>query len=122
MKTIEQFIDDFITSQNTYIEHGEEALRHTFRAGYCYYFAKMLEVAYPGGEVCNCFPYGHMVYSYKGKYYDIEGEYKQDCDYLIPERFLGDAVKDFMHNGSDNGTTKEELTGILQSYLESTTN
>ena len=65
MKTIEQFIDDFRTRQNDYIptdnNDAEEVIRHQFRAGYCYYFAHMLELAYPGGEVCLCYPFGHWI-------------------------------------------------------------
>lgn len=122
MKTIEQFIDDFRMREANYgdYEEAEETVRHLFRAGYCYYFAKMLEIAYPGGEVCVCYPYSHMVYHYNGKYYDIEGEYDkdwEDCEYLIPERFLGDTLKDFLHNGSTNGSTKEQLDDVLHRYL-----
>ena len=98
MKTIEQFIDDFRMSQNTYIEHGEEALRHTFRAGYCYYFAKILEDAFPGGEICQAYPYGHIVYVYDGIPYDINGI----CDYDVSdEDFIPISkidINDFKHN------------------------
>ena len=46
------------------IEDSIESIRHLFEAGYCYYFAKMLEDAFPGGTICVCYPFGHIVYVY----------------------------------------------------------
>ena len=73
MNDILKFIDNFRTRENNHIEKGEECVRHLFRSGYCYYFAKMLEIAYPGGKVCLTYPYGHFIYWYNDEAYDIEG-------------------------------------------------
>lgn len=55
--------------------HSAGIIHDLFRAGFCYYFAKMLENAFPGGEVCWAAPYSHIVYNYNGICYDIEGIY-----------------------------------------------
>lgn len=38
-----------------------------------YYFAKILEDVFPGGTICLCYPYGHIVYVYREVAYDIGG-------------------------------------------------
>lgn len=69
-----------------------------FIQGYCYYFAKILEDAFPGGEICQAYPYGHIVYVYDGIPYDINGI----CDYDVSdEDFIPISkidINDFKHN------------------------
>lgn len=122
MKSIKEFIEDFLTRQNNYIttdnNHAEEIIRHQFRAGYCYYFAKMLQIAYPNGRVCLAYPFGHFVYEYENKYYDIEGENKgDDVEYFIPESFIpANMLGDFLHNGTEHNTSKEELNELKEKW------
>lgn len=122
MKTIEEFIEDFRTKQNDYIltenNDAEEIIRHQFRAGYCYYFAKILQIAYPNGKVCLAYPFGHFVYEYENKYYDIEGENQgEDVEYFIPESFINkDMLGDFLHNGIEHNTSKEEIEMIKNKW------
>ena len=122
MKTIEEFIEDFRTKQNDYIptenNDAEEIIRHQFRAGYCYYFAKILQIAYPNGKVCLAYPFGHFVYEYENKYYDIEGENQgEDVEYFIPESFINkDMLGDFLHNGTEHNTFKEEIEMIKNKW------
>lgn len=125
MKTIEEFIDDFRMRENDYIptetNDAEEIIRHLFRSGYCYYFAHMLSVAYPGGQVCWACPTSHWVYKYNGKAYDIEGEYvprEFDCDVLIPLQYVSPViVENFMHRGVSLNTDKIMVKANEEKYL-----
>ena len=65
-----------------------EAIRSLFENGYCYYFAKMLEDAFPGGEVCITAPIGHIVYAYNDIMYDISGISDAEYVVLIPIKEL----------------------------------
>ena len=49
--------------------------------------------------------------------YDIEGINNSDCEYYIPEKFLGNAKKDFLHiRGVANNTTEEQIQEIIETY------
>lgn len=61
-------IDDFIQAARDSFIGAEYVYMH----GSCYYFAKMLQIAFPGGEIVENFE--HVYYDYKGKTYDIRGE------------------------------------------------
>lgn len=124
-KEVLEFIDNFMTHQipvNRIITHEEiesllESTRSLFRAGYCYYFAHMLKVAFNRGEVCWAAPFGHIVWvDTDGIPYDIEGIYEGEAFYLIPERFLGNHIEDFKHIGTEVNSSKEELIKIMKSY------
>lgn len=78
-------------------EDSTETIRQLFEAGYCYYFAKMLEDAFPGGTAALCYPFGHIVYVYKEVAYDIGGVTDAEYEMLIPLTALGEAVDDFRH-------------------------
>ena len=73
-----------------------------FIQGYCYYFAKILEDAFPGGEIGQAYPYGHIVYVYDGIPYDINGI----CDYDVSdEDFIPISkinINDFKHNEKED--------------------
>ena len=122
MKTIEEFIEDFRTHEIGYIaseeDNSEEMIRHLFHAGYCYYFALMLQTAYPGGEICWAYPYGHVVYVYNKKPYDIEGESITESNEFIPLSFWKEYLCDFLHNGTEIGITKEEMERIYEEWLK----
>lgn len=80
-----QWINKFVMHQcSTYEEY--EVLRATFRGGYCYYFAHMLQLAFDRGTVCFTAPFSHWVWEdLDGKLYDIEGLYEGEAFYFIPE-------------------------------------
>ena len=78
-------------------EDSIETIRYLFESGYCYYFAKMLEQAFPGGTICYCYNFGHIVYVFDEVAYDISGVSDAEVELLIPIEELGDSVLDFMH-------------------------
>jgi len=57
--------------------------------GNCYYFAKILELRFPGGKVMYEPIDGHFLYQYNGRYYDHDGLYTGDTsrvyDHMIEE-------------------------------------
>lgn len=85
-----------------------DQIDHLFCAGYCYYFANMLKVAF-GGQICWVQDRGHIVWVDVPEgsdldelqntcAYDITGVY-EDYDMLWPISYLGKTVVDYMHNG-----------------------
>lgn len=74
--------------RNIKVEDSAESVRSLFEGGYCYYFAQILKDAFPGGELCVCYPYGHIVYAYKGVMYDISGVSDAEYEELIPVDIL----------------------------------
>lgn len=84
-----------------------ETIRSLFEAGYCYYFALMLEDAFPGGDVCLMYPFGHITYVYDGIIYDIGGVSDNEYEALIPIKYLGASINVFKHNG-DSDVSKED--------------
>lgn len=102
-----------------------EEIRSKFRNGYCYYFAKMLQMTYSRGEVFWTAPFGHFVWvdSTDDKAYDIEGLYEMkdhDAYYLIPEEKLGIYINDFMPNRKGCiPAEKADLIKIVKDYCES---
>lgn len=113
-----QFIYKFLMHSG---EENSEVIRNQFRNGYCYYFAHMLQQAFNRGTVCIAAPIGHFVWMDENQVpYDIEGVNESDCDCYIPESFLGDMVKDFLHvPGEGHGTTKSEIDELIQRYRAS---
>ena len=96
------FIKNFRTKSGEFDKKTEGSVCHLFTDGYCYYFAKILEEAYPGGTICKPWPIGHFIYKYYDKYYDIDGEYilnEHDCEVAIPFKlpFFVDAKYMQMH-------------------------
>lgn len=102
------------------LETSAESVRSTFRAGYCYYFAVMLQAAFGRGEICWAAPFGHMVWMDENKVpYDIEGVNESDCDYYIPISHIGDGINDFKHvPGMEFNATDEFIYEAIQKYLE----
>ena len=97
-----------------------ETLRYTFHSGYCLYFARMLKDAFNRGEVCWAAPFGHFVWKDEnGVCYDVEGVTISEAEYFIPESYLGDAIKDFLHvRWVGNDTSAEEIQQIISKYKE----
>lgn len=101
-----------------------ETVRSLFENGYCYYFAKMLEEAFPGGTICVCYPYGHVVYVLDGVAYDIVGVSSAEYEMYIPISEFGPYKTDFMHVPNiDAVITEQQLVSIgenarrLQTYV-----
>ena len=96
---------------------ADETIIEQFRAGYCLHFAMILEKMFPGGEICWCAPFGHMVYMYKDIPYDIEGVNASDCDEYIPISFIKEGLKDFMHiPGVSFNASKEYIQNAITEY------
>lgn len=109
------FINDFV-SQKDY-----ETIRTTFRAGYCWYFAHMLQQAFDRGTVCLTHPIGHFVWvDDDNTAYDIEGIYyvnKHEINALIPEKYLGVCLNDFKHTGNEHNSSIEEIELIYTNFI-----
>ena len=119
-KDVLTFIYEFGYSQGM-SEESYEVLRSTFRAGYCYYFAHMLKLAFGRGECCIAAPFGHMVWVDDDDKipYDVEGVYDGEAVYFIPEFYLGKDIEDFMHVPGKNGcNTAAENMEIIYNYCE----
>lgn len=71
-----------------------------FSCGYCYYFAKMLQDAFPGGEICQPAPYPHIVYVLDNIPYDIQGLCDLEYDELIPIEKLED-LESYKHRNGE---------------------
>ena len=100
----------------------EETIRSLFENGYCYYFAKMLEDAFPGGKICLCYPIGHMVYVYEGVAYDISGVSDAEHEFYMPIEEIGGGIHDFKHvQGFEYNMSEEELAMIGKECKENKT-
>ena len=82
---------------------------HLFCAGYCYYFANILKLAF-GGKVCWAQDRGHIVWVdcdenstfdelQQSAAYDITGVF-DDYERLFPVEYLGCAIVDYKHTGT----------------------
>lgn len=111
-----EFIADF-TLNKSRNNNDCELIRTLFMDGYCYYFAHMLKLAFQRGEVCVCAPFGHFVWVDNNIPYDIEGVSISEAEYYIPEKYLGDTVKDFLQvSNIAHHTTEEEIQQIIDNY------
>lgn len=115
------FIKNFRTKSGEFDENTEGSVCHLFTDGYCYYFAKILEEAYPGGTICKPWPIGHFIYKYHDNYYDIDGEYileQHDCEIPIPfelpffvdEKYMQMHKTDYLHVIDYDNTKVDEVT------------
>lgn len=100
-----------------------ESIRSLFEDGYCYYFAKILQDAFPGGDICVCHPYGHIVYIYGAIAYDIHGVSDSECELFIPIEKCGDHIEAFRHvPGKYNPHIEDEdktIADIANEVMES---
>lgn len=115
------FIKNFRTKSGEFDKETEGNVCHLFTDGYCYYFSKILEEAYPGGVICKPWPIGHFIYRYYDKYYDIDGEYilkQHDCELAIPfklpyfvdEKYIQIHKMDYLHIIDYDNTKVDEVT------------
>lgn len=110
-----EFIDKFVSL-------APEIMVEVFSNGYCWYFAHILKRHFERGEVCIAAPLGHMVWvDDDDTPYDIWGVNCSECDYYIPERYLGDCLEDFMHIRSKiNFATEADIERIIADYKAAT--
>lgn len=118
-KQVLYFIADFINHSG-----NDEIMQNLFHNGYCYYFAHMLKVAFQRGNVCLAAPYGHFVWvDENGVPYDIEGVNITEAEYYIPEKFMGEMVKDFLHiRNVSYKATKDDVANLMALYEENIKN
>ena len=92
-----------------------------FNDGYCYHFAAILKATFRRGEICVAYPFGHIVWvDTDGTPYDVYGINSSECEHYIPEKFLGDHIYNFIHDGIHNiDTSEEDLVKIKNEYLNS---
>lgn len=123
-KKVLQFIAEILYNSvpNIGLDLSCEAVRFTFRAGYCYYFALMLKEAFQRGEICQTYPYSHVVWvDTDGTPYDIEGINESPCSEYIPIHYLGEAVVNFKHvPGEAFKLSNECVESIFTKYKEDT--
>lgn len=119
-----QFIANFLYHgvPDVSLDDSSESVRSTFRAGYCYYFAVMLQNAFNRGEICWAAPLGHIVWvDTNGVPYDVEGVNNSECDYYIPISYLRAAINDFKHvPGVEFRASKEFEDVVIERYLKDT--
>lgn len=112
-----QFIIDLATCAVS-TEPEYEAIRCTFRAGYCWHFATLLKATFKRGTVCWAAPFGHFVWlDDNGVVYDVEGVYCGEYVYFIPESYLGDMLNDFLHIPYVSyNAMEDEIMDIIHKY------
>ena len=103
-------------------EQGEEIVRTLFRAGYCWYFAHMLQMAFRRGIVCFAYFEGHFVWL-DGEdedadiAYDIDGV-NRDWEHLVPEELLKNGIRDFTHvPGEKSGMSEIDIHALFADIL-----
>lgn len=107
-----QFIKEF---QST----DEQTIKYIFKNKYCYYFAVILQTAFPGGTIVWCSPYDHIAYQYDGQIYDIDGICNYHAENYIPVSYLQDTLLDFLHiPGKPSYTTDQQIANIILKYKE----
>lgn len=118
MLNIEDFICNFRNSQN-HIENGNKCVCNLFGTDYYYYFAKILQAAYPGGQVCFALPKKHFVYKYAEQTWDIEGRYTDGAKLINETKIPNDVLRAFKRlNSSPNAYNKDIDAWIEQAKIE----
>ena len=105
MSKLNQNVLNFIENVTTFPDYGGDnslQIDHLFSAGYCFYFAVMLQSAF-GGTICWPEGHSHIVWLDGDDLehdvaYDIGGVY-YDYEKLRPISYLGNMIVDFKHNG-----------------------
>lgn len=123
------FIYDFNHSKST-DPCNLDYMRQTFAEKYCYYFAVMLKKVFEytgntNGDVCIMAPNGHFCYvDGNGIPYDINGVYHGEAPYYIPEKYMDDRIKDFLHIDSitPHNTSEKEIKKMICHYKNAVAN
>lgn len=104
---------DFAWTDKSF-EERQSPIVKMFTEGWCYYFARILEDAYPGGTLCLLKGRGHIVYLYKNKYYDITGEITTPRAKFIPIIYFGELIGDFKQCYIGGGATRAEVLECIK--------
>lgn len=112
-----QFIFSFLCSHATDIDDVAH-VRKIFIDGYCYYFAVILQNAFPGGTIVWCAPYGHIAYEYKDVVYDIEGVNVSDVEDYIPIKYIGERIGEFKHVPGTHFNFEETSTNDINEMID----
>jgi hypothetical protein len=113
-----KFIANFLYSHALNCSYVE-AMRRQFMAGYCYYFAHILNLAFKQGTVCRCGTIGHFVCEIDGIYYDIQGVNTSKCECYIPESDLPEyLIRDYLHIEPRHYNSLEEQKLFFSKYYE----
>ena len=105
-------IEDHAKELDESSQHIRAIVNH-YTQGMCYWFAKILEDAYPGGHICVVMHRGHIVYYYEGHFYDIRGEFIDKRAKIVPIRYFGDFIDDFKHCYIGGEASKKD---IMEAY------
>lgn len=121
-KSIVEFIANFRFFAVRDVEYvqSSETICSMFEKGYCYYFAKILEEAFPGGTICLCYPYGHIVYVHKEVAYDIGGVSDAEAEYYVPISVVGRGTHIFKHVPGPAVAMTELEKDDIKHYCEET--
>lgn len=81
--------------------------------------AKILQTAYPGGQVCLVLPKKHFVYKYAEQVWDIEGRYTDGAKLTNKTKIPNDVLRVFKClNSNPNAYTKDIDAWIEQTKTE----
>jgi hypothetical protein len=125
-KLVINFIGDikFYKAPGVTLEASVPVIDSVFNDGYDYYFAMILEKAFPGGKICVMYPFLQVCYVYENVAYTIDGIAKSLSDYLagnkkeclIPIEVLGEEV--FVHiPGEEAKICKDDINTAVENYL-----
>ena len=104
---------DFAWTDKSF-EERQSPIVKMFTEGWCYYFARILEDAYPGGTLCLLKGHGHIVYLYENKFYDITGELTNPRNKYIPIKYFGILICDFKQCYTGGGATRAEVLKCVE--------
>lgn len=113
MLNIEDFICNFRNRQS-HIENGSKCVCNLFGTDYHYYFAKILQAAYPGGQVCLALPEKHFVYKYAEQTWDIEGRYTDGVKLINETKIPNDVLRVFKHLNSSPNTYDKDIDAWIE--------
>ena len=102
-------IEDHAKELDESSQHIRAIINH-YTQGMCYWFAKILEDAYPGGTILVVMHRGHIVYEYAGHFYDIRGEFVDKRAKMVPIEYFGDFIDDFKHCYKGGEATRKDIT------------
>lgn len=76
--------------------------------------AKILQAAYPGGQVCLALPKKHFVYKYAEQVRDIEGQYTDGVKLINETKIPNDVLRPFKHLNSSPNTYDKDIDAWIE--------
>ena len=121
-KPIVEFIANFrfFAARDVEYTQSSETICSLLGNGYCYYFAKILEEAFPGGTICLCYPCGHIVYVHGEIAYDIGGVSDVENEYYVPISVVEKVTQVFKHVPGSTIIITEPEKSYIEHYCEET--